>query len=89
MLSILTDKLCDQVSDAILDAHLKQDPDAKVACGMDGFYFMVCVVYDCVGGFLCRDCLKDWDGSCLRGDHLQSCCGLPESYSRHCEAHWI
>lgn len=27
-----SDKLCDQVSDAILDAHLKQDPDAKVAC---------------------------------------------------------
>jgi S-adenosylmethionine synthetase len=27
------DKLCDQVSDAILDAHLKQDPTAKVACG--------------------------------------------------------
>jgi len=26
------DKLCDQVSDAILDAHLKQDPNAKVAC---------------------------------------------------------
>jgi len=26
------DKLCDQVSDAILDAHLQQDPDAKVAC---------------------------------------------------------
>jgi len=26
------DKLCDQVSDAILDAHLKQDPTAKVAC---------------------------------------------------------
>ncbi|XP_076819258.1 S-adenosylmethionine synthase-like isoform X1 [Clavelina lepadiformis] len=26
------DKLCDQVSDAILDAHLKVDPDAKVAC---------------------------------------------------------
>ena len=24
--------MCDQVSDAILDAHLKQDPDAKVAC---------------------------------------------------------
>ena len=22
--------MCDQVSDAILDAHLKQDPDAKV-----------------------------------------------------------
>ena len=27
------DKLCDQVSDAILDAHLEQDPNAKVACG--------------------------------------------------------
>ncbi|XP_043513439.1 S-adenosylmethionine synthase isoform X3 [Frieseomelitta varia] len=24
--------MCDQISDAILDAHLKQDPDAKVAC---------------------------------------------------------
>lgn len=33
MSSVLTDKICDQVSDAILDAHLKQDPDAKVACG--------------------------------------------------------
>ena len=27
------DKLCDQVSDAVLDAHLAQDPNAKVACG--------------------------------------------------------
>jgi S-adenosylmethionine synthetase len=26
------DKICDQVSDAVLDAHLKQDPNAKVAC---------------------------------------------------------
>lgn len=26
------DKICDQISDAILDAHLQQDPDAKVAC---------------------------------------------------------
>lgn len=26
------DKMCDQVSDAVLDAHLAQDPDAKVAC---------------------------------------------------------
>lgn len=25
--------MCDQISDAILDAHLQQDPDAKVACG--------------------------------------------------------
>lgn len=28
-----TDKMCDQISDAVLDAHLKVDPDAKVACG--------------------------------------------------------
>jgi len=26
------DKMCDQISDAILDAHLQQDPEAKVAC---------------------------------------------------------
>ncbi|CAB3237113.1 unnamed protein product [Arctia plantaginis] len=26
------DKMCDQISDAILDAHLREDPNAKVAC---------------------------------------------------------
>ena len=26
------DKICDCVSDAVLDAHLAQDPDARVAC---------------------------------------------------------
>src|SRR6058998_1336915 len=26
------DKLCDQISDAVLDAIIKQDPDARVAC---------------------------------------------------------
>ena len=26
------DKMCDQISDAVLDAHLKQDPRARVAC---------------------------------------------------------
>jgi len=26
------DKMCDQISDAVLDAHLKMDPDSKVAC---------------------------------------------------------
>lgn len=30
---VFSDKICDQISDAVLDAHLKQDPDAKVACG--------------------------------------------------------
>ncbi len=26
------DKICDQISDAILDAFLEKDPDAHVAC---------------------------------------------------------
>ena len=26
------DKLCDQISDAVLDAHLAEDPDSRVAC---------------------------------------------------------
>jgi len=26
------DKMCDQVSDAVLDAHIEKDPNAKVAC---------------------------------------------------------
>ena len=30
---LYTDKICDQVSDAILDACLKEDPYSKVACG--------------------------------------------------------
>lgn len=30
------DKLCDQISDAILDAHLTQDPDARVAVDVAG-----------------------------------------------------
>jgi len=25
--------MCDQLSDAVLDAHLEQDSNAKVACG--------------------------------------------------------
>lgn len=33
MLFFVLDKMCDQISDAVLDAHLKQDPNAKVACG--------------------------------------------------------
>jgi len=26
------DKMCDQISDAVLDAHLRKDPESKVAC---------------------------------------------------------
>lgn len=30
---IFLDKMCDQISDAVLDAYLSQDPESKVACG--------------------------------------------------------
>ena len=30
------DKICDQISDAILDAHLAQDPNARVAIDVAG-----------------------------------------------------
>ena len=36
----VADKICDQVSDAILDAHLKKDPHSKVACGK---HYMNCI----------------------------------------------
>ena len=26
------DKVCDQISDAVLDAYLAEDPDSRVAC---------------------------------------------------------
>ncbi len=29
----ITDKLCDQVSDAVLDACIREDPTSRVACG--------------------------------------------------------
>uniref|UniRef100_A0A671YJ67 S-adenosylmethionine synthase n=1 Tax=Sparus aurata TaxID=8175 RepID=A0A671YJ67_SPAAU len=32
LFSLSYNKICDQISDAVLDAHLTQDPDAKVAC---------------------------------------------------------
>lgn len=37
---LFSDKICDQISDAVLDAHLKQDPNAKVACGESTWLFM-------------------------------------------------
>lgn len=37
------DKICDQISDAILDAYLTQDPDARVAIDVAGGHGMVFV----------------------------------------------
>ncbi|CAG2183341.1 unnamed protein product, partial [Oppiella nova] len=28
----VSNKMCDQISDAVLDAHLSQDPDSRIAC---------------------------------------------------------
>ncbi|KAG8551764.1 hypothetical protein GDO81_004252 [Engystomops pustulosus] len=39
------DKICDQISDAVLDAHIKQDPDAKVACGKEHWLSMEYLLY--------------------------------------------
>lgn len=38
------DKICDQISDAILDAHLVQDPDARVAIDVAGGHGKVFVI---------------------------------------------
>ena len=37
------DKLCDRISDAVLDAHLSQDPDARVAVDVAGGHGVVFV----------------------------------------------
>lgn len=41
IICVSPDKICDQISDAVLDAHLKQDPDAKVACGESTLLLML------------------------------------------------
>lgn len=33
---IVPDKMCDTISDAILDAQIKLDKEAKIACGNEG-----------------------------------------------------
>jgi S-adenosylmethionine synthetase len=48
------DKLCDQISDAILDAMLKQDPFARVACEVSVAMGMVIVL-----GEMTCDCYVD------------------------------
>lgn len=48
------DKICDQISDSILDAILKQDPDARVACEVAITTGMVLVM-----GEITTDCYCD------------------------------
>lgn len=44
------DKICDQISDAILDAHLQQDPDARVAVDVAGGHGAVFVTGEVTSG---------------------------------------
>lgn len=41
----IADKMCDQISDAVLDAHLKQDQNAKVACGELQMVFIIIITF--------------------------------------------
>jgi hypothetical protein len=55
----VVDKMCDQISDAVLDAHLQQDPDAKVACetvtktGMIMVRSSRCAAHICLAAVCC------------------------------------
>jgi S-adenosylmethionine synthetase len=44
------DKMCDQISDALLDAHLTQDPDARVAVDVAGGHGYVFVTGEVTSG---------------------------------------
>jgi len=37
------DKICDQISDAILDEYLRQDPDSRVAVDCDTEFPLSCI----------------------------------------------
>ncbi|KXJ13544.1 S-adenosylmethionine synthase isoform type-2, partial [Exaiptasia diaphana] len=59
------DKMCDQISDAILDAHLKEDPNAKVACETVAKTGMILLCGEITSNAqidyqqVVRDCIKD------------------------------
>ena len=48
------DKICDQISDAVLDAILAQDPDARVACETCCTTGMVMIMGEIFYQLLCR-----------------------------------
>nr|QWE91144.1 methionine adenosyltransferase [Salpingoeca crinita] len=59
------DKICDQVSDAVLDACLKQDPESRVACESASKTGMIMVFGEITSGAhidyqkVIRDCIKE------------------------------
>lgn len=80
--------MCDQISDAILDAHLQQDPNAKVACGNDTYIFDrrsvyvllvtllinsdICVSVKDMAFLIYRNSNKDRNDTSLRRNNLKS-----------------
>ena len=48
------DKLCDQISDAVLDAIIAKDPDARVACETAITNGLVVVMGEITTKCLCR-----------------------------------
>lgn len=51
------DKMCDQISDAILDAFLKDDPESRVACEVDATTGMI-FVFGEISSNAAVDCAK-------------------------------
>ena len=63
------DKLCDQISDAILDAYLKEDPDARVAaetCGGHGVVFVTGEITSTAGDVNTEEIVKR-----IAGDNIE------------------
>lgn len=79
--------MCDQISDAILDAHLKQDPNAKVACGTSFAPRLRINANRLHPTLPFRNCLQDRNDLVVRRNHIESECGLPKSRPWHHQAH--
>lgn len=74
--------MCDQISDAILDAHLQQDPNAKVACGNNNNIKTLNTILFMILLLMKRNRNENRDDSFVRGDHIESGRRLPEGRQR-------
>lgn len=84
------DKMCDIISDSVLDAHLEQDPNAKVACGKRVVeYLFTHVVLQSYLIFIFRDCCQDWNGVVVRRDYFKGRGRLSISGQKDCRKNWI
>lgn len=79
--------MCDQISDAILDAHLEQDPNAKVACG--NLLIFKYLHLTSLNSLPYRNCHEDWNDFIVRRDHIESKCRLSEGGTRNGGTYWL